>query len=340
MNDRCGSRYGGNHMKKRKTVTLTATLLTTLALLGGCGEKPSAEETSKAPSTEQTQEQAETSADTTASDEAMAGKPAPAAMSRGPLSETVDYGIPEEGVMRSMTLSDPSGNLYYVDVNTGTFFTAPIPEDLTDAQGNPLTPDAIKAGCVVDIYGNGMMLESYPGQYPGTTKMVLVKEGTAQDAAPYQYLVDEISLPADPSEPPSMNAEYRTDLVAATVVLTRGNYEWNYTDENGEPQNVIACGSHILAWPELNDIHIDESVPNGLDLTLLSSYKPETVTVTRFPLDSWHKDSSTELEVLPGEAVEVRNTDMGYAITAEAGYVYLVEASWAEGNAEFGFYTK
>lgn len=260
-------------------------------------------------------------------------------MRLGP-GEAPDYGTPEEGVIRAMTLADAQGNLYYVDVNMGTFFTAPIPGDLEDSDGNPLTADDIRAGCVVDIYGNGMMLESYPGQYPGTSKMVLVKAGTTEDSAPWQYLVDEISMPADPSEPPSMNAEYRTDLAVVSMVLTRGGYGWSYVDENGKTQHTLADSSHILAWPELNDIRIDESIPDGLELKLTCSYKPKSVAVTRFPLEAWHQDASAEAEILPGEAVEVRDTDEGYIMTAEAGYVYLVEAEWEEGRVEFGFCTK
>lgn len=330
-------------MKKCKMIQTTVFFFAGLFLLSGCGEKPPAKDGQETQATELTQEpstrqEPEPSADPADPGESAAATPAPAAMRLAP-GETIDYGTPEEGAMRAMTLADADGNLYYVDVNMGTFFTAPIPEDLTDAEGNPLTPDAVKAGCVVDIYGNGMMLESYPGQYPGTTKMVLVREGAAEDAAPYQYLVDEISSPADPAEPPSMNAEYRTELAVATIALTRGNYEWNYVDENGENQHVTACGSHILAWPELNDIRIDESAPKGLELTLSSFRKPQSVAVTRFPLELWKKEASSE-DGSSGEAVAVQDSETGYTMTAEAGYVYLVEAKWEEGQAEFGFYTK
>ncbi|MCI8550228.1 MAG: hypothetical protein HFI68_06505 [Lachnospiraceae bacterium] len=329
-------------MKKHKVKQITATSLIVLVLLlSSCGKKETSPSTESGENQTQTQEQTQNqSIDETASGGASAMKLA-SGQGRQETISPVDYGIPEEGVIRAMTLSDTYGNLYYVDVNIGTFFTAPIPDDLTDADGNPLSPEAVKAGCVVDIYGNGIMLESYPGQYPGVTKMVMVKEGTPEDAAPFQHLVDEISAPADPSEPPSVNAEYRTDLVAATVILTRGNYEWSYIDESGETQHVIACGSHILQWPELNDISIDESVANGLELKLTSSYKPQSISVTRFPLELWEKEASQENTTEnTGEPVEVQDTEEGFTMTAEAGYVYLIEATWEEGRVEFGFYTK
>lgn len=327
-------------MRNHKITKTTAFLLASFVFLSGCGKTPAPESVPETQETKQNQTQTETqAAESDASDGAGAASPAPAAMRLGP-GEAPDYGTPEEGVIRAMTLADAQGNLYYVDVNMGTFFTAPIPGDLEDSDGNPLTADDIRAGCVVDIYGNGMMLESYPGQYPGTSKMVLVKAGTTEDAAPWQYLVDEISMPADPSEPPSMNAEYRTDLAVVSMVLTRGGYGWSYVDENGKTQHTLADSSHILAWPELNDIRIDESIPDGLELKLTCSYKPKSVAVTRFPLEAWHQDASAEAEILPGEAVEVRDTDEGYIMTAEAGYVYLVETEWEEGRVEFGFCTK
>ncbi len=323
-------------MRKHKITKTMTVFLAALVFLSGCGEKPAPEESQETKQTQAQTEQQTQPAETGTAEET--GSASPAALRMGP-GGTKDYGIPEEGVIRAMTLADAQGNLYYVDVNSGTFFTAPIPDDLKDAEGNPLSAGEITAGCVVDLYGNGMMLESYPGQYPGVSKMVLIEKGTAEDALPYQYLVDEITMPADPSEPPSMNMEYRTDLAAVTAILTRGSYQWSYTDENGEVQHTIADGSHILAWPELNDIRMDESIANGLPLTLTATYKPQSVTVTRFPLDAWHRDSAAEAEILPGEAVEVQDSDGGWVMTAEAGYVYLVEAAWEEGQAEFGFYT-
>ena len=67
----------------------------------------------------------------------------------------------------AMVLVDPGGNRYFIDVNAGTFFTAPIPEEFTNADGEMLEESDLSAGDLVEIYGNGIMLESYPGQYPG-----------------------------------------------------------------------------------------------------------------------------------------------------------------------------
>ena len=252
-----------------------------------------------------------------------------------------------EGDIRAMLLTDPEGNIYFVDINIGTFFTAPIPEDLTDASGASLPAAALGAGDIVDISGNGIMLESYPGQYPGVTKMIRIKDGTEADAARYQELIDQVYGPSDPGELPVVNAEYTTDLSITTLMLSSGNYEWTYTDENGQAQTVTACGDHILEWEHLNDAVI----PEGTEIRLISSRLPDSIIVTRWPVALWKGytegeetsvdgENSDDISYTPGEAVPAEQKDDSFVITADPGYVYLIEAAWPEGTVEFGFYTK
>ena len=49
------------------------------------------------------------------------------------------------------------------------------------------------------------------------TKMKVVEEGKPSDADAYQDIVDEIYQEPDPSEPPSLNVGYTTDLADVTV---------------------------------------------------------------------------------------------------------------------------
>ncbi|MCD2492393.1 hypothetical protein LQE92_07070 [Lacrimispora sp. NSJ-141] len=248
-------------------------------------------------------------------------------------SEAVSPNSPE--ALRAMYLTSPDGQIYFVDIHNGTFFTAPIPEELYDASGNRLSSEDLSAGYILDIYGNGIMLESYPGQYPGVTKMAVVKEGTAKDAAVYQYLIDEIYTEPDPSQPASLNLEYRTEQAAAAVMLSRGNYSWSYTDKNGEKQQAVACGSHILEWEELVDVSLD----SGTKLTLSGSPQPDSVMVTRWPVNLWKSGSADASS--QEEAVETALEEGVFCIpSSDPGYVYLIEATWPEGTVEFGFFTK
>lgn len=239
---------------------------------------------------------------------------------------------PDADALRAMYLTDKTGDALFVGTETGVLFTAPIPEELYDAAGQKLTPDQLHPGFVLDLYGNQIMLESYPGQYPGVNKMVVVKEGTESDTAPYQHLIDEIYVEPDPSEPPSMNVEYRTDMAITTVILNRGGYNWSYEMENKETESVVACGEHILHWDPLADVVLDQPT----DLKLLPSLPLRSVTVTRWPVEARGTEQYED-----GETLEVTEKDGSFWIEqAEAGYVYLVQGVWEKGNADFGFYTK
>lgn len=233
----------------------------------------------------------------------------------------------------AMVLVDPGGNRYFIDVNAGTFFTAPIPEEFTNADGEMLEESDLSAGDLVEIYGNGIMLESYPGQYPGVSRMVLVQEGTEEDASQYQELIDQVYAEPDPSELPVMSVEYTTKLAVTSMLLSSGNYEWAYSDENGETQHVAACGSHILEWEELADARLEEPA----DLRLLPSGDMKSVEITRWPVSAWEAHDSSAA----GEKVEAAEEEGSYVIkAAEPGYVYLIVGHWTEGYVEFGFYTQ
>ena len=68
--------------------------------------------------------------------------------------------------MKAMVLRDPSGDLYFVD-EKGGLFTASLPETIAGPDGESLSPEELEAGDTVELYGDGIMLESYPGQYQG-----------------------------------------------------------------------------------------------------------------------------------------------------------------------------
>ena len=191
----------------------------------------------------------------------------------------------------------------------------------------------------MDITGNGIMLESYPGQYPGIMEITVVSDGTEEDAQQYQELIDGIYTEPDPAEPPSMNVEYETELAVTALMLPRGNYEWNYVDENGEGQGTVACGNHILESEELNEAVLD----GPTDLRLQPSVEMESVEVTRWPDSVWitARENKNAAEAGEGEAVEAVQEDGVWTIKgAEPGYVYLITAHWTEGYVEFGFHTK
>ena len=55
-----------------------------------------------------------------------------------------------------------------------------MPDTILDENGKQITWQELKRGNLLDIYGDGIMLESYPGQYPGVTRIKVVSREILQ----------------------------------------------------------------------------------------------------------------------------------------------------------------
>ena len=242
-----------------------------------------------------------------------------------------------------------------MDQERGTVFTVQMPEEIYGSDGSRITPEKFEKGNIVKIYGNGIMLESYPGQYPGVTKIEVIEKGQPSDADQYQGIVDQLYQEPDPAEPPYLNAEYRTSMAAASVAVTRGAYEWSYIDKEGNTQSVTTDMAHVLEWDEINDMTLE----GPTEVKLLFSERPQKVEITRWAdsgetagqADESGSTAQTETgetvtqadgrEISDGESVQVQEKDGEYVIgEAEAGYRYLVRGIWENGYVEYGFLTK
>ncbi len=225
------------------------------------------------------------------------------------------------------------GGYVFIGEETSSVFTASFPEEILDVNGNIIKKEQLVNGNVVKIYGNGIMAESYPGQYHGVTKMEVIEEGNPSDADKYKDIIDSIYQEPDPAEPPTLGIEYTTESAVISAGADRGGYEWTYTDKNGESQSVKTDSAHILQWTEMIDVRLEKPT----DLTLHFSKEPKEVVVVR-----WSEEfKGTESEELPeGEEVVVEVVDNKYTLkAAEAGYIYQVTGSWDNGSVEFGFIT-
>ena len=213
-------------------------------------------------------------------------------------------------------------------------FTVTFPEEIYDIDGNKITRDQLVRGNVVKIYGNGIMLESYPGQYPGVTRIEVTKQGDPSDADEYQNLVDEIYTEPDPAEPPTMNLGYSTDLASVVVIVNRGGYEWVYTDDDYLSNAVVADAAHVLQW-KVGEELVDVKIAEPLDITLYFSKMPEEVEAVRYDSALLGAEDITE-----GEKVSVTKKDGEFVLTdVTAGYVYDVTGIWENGRANYGFIT-
>lgn len=244
---------------------------------------------------------------------------------------------PEENVITAMYLTYGEENFIFIDTKNGTLFTAPVPEGgLVDKDGKQIKQEDLTRGNILKIYGNGIMLQSYPGQYPGVTKMVLDQTGKPEDADQYNEIIDQIYQEPDPAEPPYLSAEYTQPEAVVSAAITRGGYEWSYENEDGTTGTAKTDMTPVLGWKEINDLTLNEPTDLKLDFTK----KPNSIELIRWTEDV-QKQYSEGSDVPEGEKVEPEEKDGVFIIpAAEAGYTYQITAKWDNGTVDFGFVTK
>lgn len=300
------------------TMILSAALIT--GLLVGCGQDANQENNN---SSQGNMQEENSEGKTDSSQEDPTGNQMP---------EEDSAGETEEIESRAMYVPIAQDVYVFVDQDTDMVFTITFPEEIYNIEGDKITREELEKGNIVKLYGNGIMLESYPGQYPGISRIEVIEEGSPSDADRYQDIVDQIYQEPDPAEPPTMNVEYTTELAAATVMINRGGYEWVYVDKDGLSNAVAADSIHVLNWgEELADIKIKEPI----DVILSFSQTPVQVEAVRYDSALMGTDNIPE-----GEKVEVEKTDGVFGISqVESGYVYEITGIWENGRATYGFLT-
>nr|WP_288975541.1 hypothetical protein [uncultured Blautia sp.] len=245
----------------------------------------------------------------------------------------------EDTALEALFLRDGSGetvgNYLFVDIRNQTPFTGPLEGSITDEQGEKLEPWELENGDVVKIYGNGIMTMSYPGQYPGITKIVRIQEQNQELLEQYGKLLKQFSYQEEASALPFLNLEYsQPQAVVTAAVNTTGGYRWEYENEAGETVSETTDAAFILQWDEYEEIKI----PEHTDVKLIFSKEPEEITVTRYESSMQAQTEVSEAEQ-HGEAVTVTKEEEGSVLQAEPGYIYSVKAKWDNGEAEYGFQT-
>ena len=245
--------------------------------------------------------------------------------------------------MEAMVVRLHDGSLLLVDNRSGSPFvpTAIDEADIIGLDGQTLTVDDLQVGNVVRVVGNGIMMQSYPGQYPGIETIEVIKEGSSADAEEYADLIAELSISMDPSQPASANLEYVTDLASVTLMLQDNGYTWTY-EENGEPTQVIADAAHPVQInpADLPDVRVDQP----LDVTIVFDRTATALTVTRWGEQAIEQAASSaggyqniDVDPLSGEPVDVALDGAKAVLTVEPGYRYVVDAEFAEGTVCYVF---
>lgn len=228
-----------------------------------------------------------------------------------------------------ITLSD--GQVLFVDQETETPYYPTLPEDAPE----------LAAGNVVRVTGNGIMLESYPGQYPGITKVEVVEEGAPEDAEKYADLVSQLDASRDPADPPYATVEYRTaDAIVSLSPLTCSS-TWTF-EQDGETQTVTTDAPHPIQY-EAEGMP-EATVDRPTEVTASFDEPAVYVDVTRYleadiseaaaAAGSVHELSASDVI---GETIDAQLADGGVTLTVEPGYRYALEVSFEQGIAMYVF---
>ena len=308
-------------MKKLSGILLAVCL--TAALTAGCGQQTGGQKSTEADnsSTVQTGSQ-----------------------STDNQSETGDLNGEEiSAAQHCILLAGKKGIWLLADRDNGTVFTTEVPNDLADGSGKKITSEILKAGDYVDVYGDGIMLESYPGQYPGVNKMVVTGEGTEDELKQYQDVIDMVFAEPDTSTVPSVGVVYSSSL-GQTMSLMSGpaNYTWTATSDDSESDSsddntVTACGAAVMQWENLEKMAIDAG---QTDFAVSCDLIPEKVTVRRWSSDQYPAGADDNSDASAEEVTAEKNDDGEFVIKdVEPGYVYEVTIDWEYGDAQYGFIT-
>lgn len=237
--------------------------------------------------------------------------------------------------LKAVYLEKEDGNSIFVNLTAEYPFTGTIPEgELYDEEGKKITEQDLNNGDVVNIYGNGIMAESYPAQYHGITKIEREEQANQKYIQEYGHYLDELFIEKDPAQLPYLNVCYSDELASAAVMIPEAfSYTWTY-EENGESRTITTDAPHILQTEPTEVTKLSEP----LKMELQFDEKPESVQLLSWDdsLLGQYRDSTEQIP--EGTPVEVRENENGNPeFTAQPGCVYLVQGQWENGTVDYGF---
>ena len=239
--------------------------------------------------------------------------------------------------LKAVYLEKEDGNSIFVNLTDEYPFDGNIPEgELYDEDGEKITQEDLNSGDVLNIWGNGVIAESYPAQYNGITKMERTEQSNQEYIDKYGHYLEELFVEKDPSELPYLNVCYTDELADATVMIPDPlSYTWTYTDESGESRTVTTDAAHVLQTEPVEVKKISE--PMTMELYFDEVPESAELLVWDDTLLGQYQDSTDQIP--EGTAVEVTKNGKGnLEFTAQPGSVYLVQGQWDQGTVEYGFH--
>ena len=248
-----------------------------------------------------------------------------------------DTQIQGEYALKAVYLEKEDGNSIFINLTDESPFTGTIPEgELYDEEGEKITQEDLNSGDVLNIWGNGVIAESYPAQYNGITKMERTQQSNQEYIDRYGHYLEELFVEKDPSELPYLNVCYTDELAAAAVMIPDPlSYTWTYTEESGESRTITTDAAHVLQTEPVEVKKISE--PMTMELQFDEVPESAELLVWDDTLLGQSQDSTDQIP--EGTAVEVTKNGKGnLEFTAQPGSVYLVQGQWNQGTVEYGFH--
>ena len=250
--------------------------------------------------------------------------------------ESSDKTLSDSGnTMQAVYLKKENGNSLFVNLEAEYPFTGTIPEgELYDEKGGKIKEQDLKNGDVVNIYGNGIMAQSYPAQYHGITKIERTEQASQKYTQKYGHYLDDLFPEKDPAQLPYLNVCYTDELASVAVMIPEAlSYTWTY-EENGERTTITTDAPHILQTEPTEVTKLSE--PMSMELEF--DEKPESIQILSWDdsLLGQYQDSTAEIQ--EGTSVEVQENEKGNPeFTAQPGCVYLVQGQWENGIVDYSF---
>ena len=237
--------------------------------------------------------------------------------------------------LTAVYLQKDDGNSLFVNLEAEYPFTGTIPEgELYDEEGGKIKEQDLMNGDVVNIYGNGIMAQSYPAQYHGITKIERTEQANQKHMQEYGHYLDEFFPEKDPAQIPYLNVCYTDELASVAVMIPEAlSCTWTY-EENGESTTITTDAPHILQAEPTEVTKLSE--PMAMELEF--DEKPESVQILSWDDSLLEQYQDSAAEIPEGTPVEVQENEKGNTeFTAQPGCVYLVQGQWENGTVDYGF---
>lgn len=99
--------------------------------------------------------------------------------------------LPRMRPMKAVYLKNENGNSIFVNIEDGFPFRGPIPQErLYDENRKKISEKDLNNGDVLDIYGDGCILELYPAQYSGINRIEITEKKNQEYIEEYSHFLE------------------------------------------------------------------------------------------------------------------------------------------------------